>query len=388
MVVAFGLVLITTPPIVRVARAKHLTDVTDHRKVHTRSVPTLGGIALFIAVSIATALFSSGYNHPNNQIIFAAMVALFFVGIKDDIVFINPRTKFIIQLLVAVMLVWLGGYNITNWHGVLAMGAVPPVLAGIVTILLIVLMVNAYNLIDGIDGLASGLGLMASLGLGIWFYINGLYFYAIVSAALSGSLIGFMRFNLFGKRYKIFMGDTGSLLLGLLMAIQVIWFLNLNNSRELPYHVSNAPALALALVAVPLIDTLRVFVLRLANGKSPFAPDQNHVHHRMLNFFPRHIHTTAVMIVMNMALIALAVMLDYTILSVNYQFMIVLLAGIAGTTLPGVIVKSLKKKNGKVIQLVPVKKAPEVKIQNYRIRYNGHLVSSLVQEKEEVVEKK
>ncbi|HSG68302.1 MAG TPA: MraY family glycosyltransferase [Bacteroidales bacterium] len=374
MLLSFALVLITTPPIVRVARAKRIFDVTDERKVHTLSVPTLGGIAIFIAVSITTALFSSGYPTPDHHYVYAAMVTLFFVGIKDDIVFINPRTKFIIQLLVAIMLVGLGGYSLNNWQGVLAMFKVAPILGNIVTVALIVLLINAYNLIDGIDGLASGLGLMASLFFGIWFYINGIYIYALFSLSLAGALIGFMRFNLFGKQYKIFMGDTGSLLLGLMMAMQVVWFINMNLDKGLPYHVNNAPALALAIVAVPLIDALRVFILRLARGKSPFSPDQSHVHHRMLNFFPRHIHTTILMVFMNLMLVAIAVLLDYSRLSVNYQFLIILLTGILGTTLPGVILVSMKK-NGKIEPVLPVRERPGVRVLTYKIKYNGHMIS-------------
>jgi len=350
LLMSVGIVLITTPPIVRVAKAKNIFDVSNKRKVHTKSVPTLGGISIFIALTLTPEILSAEYADPYHTTMYAAMIILFFVGIKDDIIFIATRTKLVIQLITALMLVTLGHYSIVNFQGMLGLYQLPAIAGQAFTLLFIVLCINAYNFIDGIDGLASSLGIITSLFFGIWFFINGNFLPCLIAVTLTGSLLGFLYFNLFSKKYSIFMGDTGSTLLGLMIALQVIWFLNLNDVQSLSYSLSTPPV-ALAVIAIPLLDTLRVLVLRISNGHSPLYPDQKHVHHSMLYFFQRHVHSTLIILGMNVLIIACAMLMSYTTLNINYQFLIILLMGLAATIIPGLRVSFLEKKHGRdVIQ--------------------------------------
>jgi len=382
LIMSCGIVLITVPPTVRVARAKHLFDVTNDRKVHITSTPTLGGISIFMAISITTAILTVGHPAAGNQILYASMIMLFFVGIKDDIIYIAPHTKFFIQLLVAFMIVILGDYSITNFEGILGIHKVPPIIGYSFTIAFIVLMINAYNLIDGIDGLAGIMGITVSLFFGAWFYMNGLYSLAILSTAVVGSLLGFLRFNIYGREYKIFMGDTGSLLLGLLMAMQVIWFLQHNLSPTIPYPVNAAASIALAVVAIPLVDTFRVFTLRIVRNQSPFHPDNNHIHHRLLIFLPKHLHCSLSITAGNLFIIFTALLLSFTGLNINIQFFGILVLSSAISMFPGILIGIIKRR--KISRPIKPFSELELKVMNYNIKYKGEPVKSLkVEEKEE-----
>jgi len=381
------IVLVTVPPIVRVARAKHIFDETDHRKIHTNSVPNLGGISLFMAITITSAILTVGHPAPGNQVLYAAMILLFFVGIKDDIIFISANTKFLIQLATAFILVVLGNHVIGNFEGILGLQKVPPIVGETFTIVFIVLLINAYNLIDGIDGLAGLLGLIASLFFAVWFFANNLFFLSILSTAIVGSLIGFLRFNLFGKEYKIFMGDTGSLLLGLLMAMQVIWFLTNNLTPNIPFHVNSAPVIALSLIALPLIDTLRVFTLRIIRGQPPFYPDKNHIHHRTLSFLPKHFHSSLSIAGANLFIIACAILLSVSGLNINHQFLIILFVSIAISILPGYMVSKIMRKQDKTTTPIIPFSELELKVMNYNLKYKGKTVKFPKEEKKKEKEK-
>ncbi len=341
-----ALVIISIPAIVRVVKAKNLYDQPDARKVHRRVIPTMGGIAIFIGISISALILSTGYPILNERIIFAAMIQLLFIGIKDDIMLISPRTKFIIQFLAAAALVIVGDYRITNMHGLLGISELSYIVSISLSILVVITFLNAYNLIDGVDGLAAGLGILGSLFFGIWFFLNGYFFMAILSASLVGSLLGFLRYNLFGKRYKIFMGDTGSLLVGLLMVVQVIDFIEFNLDSTLPYYIMSSPSVALAFVIIPLIDTLRVFTIRIVKGMSPFYPDKNHIHHCLLRIFNRHYKVTLMILFVNVLIITATVLLCTRVSVFYYLFLIVVLMGIAASFLPGIVLAYRRKKHG------------------------------------------
>lgn len=371
LILSCGIVLIATPPIVRVAKAKNIFDETNSRKIHKSSIPNLGGISLFMAITITATILTVGYNTTGFQLVFASMVLLFFVGIKDDIIYIAPNTKLFIQLIAAFILVGLGKLTISNFEGLLGLYQVPPILAYPFTMIFIVLMINAYNLIDGIDGLAGSLGIMASAFFAVWFYMNGFHAMAILSVSLIGALAGFLRFNLFSKEYKIFMGDTGSLLLGLLMAVQVIWFLAMNHSAAIPYPTAYAPVIALSVIAVPLMDTLRVFTLRIVRGQPPFYPDKNHLHHRMLTFLPRHLHSSVGITVANLFVFLSAVALSYTGLNINIQFLFILSISVCMCIFPGLLERIIRKKNGIVRPLLQPHGGLKIDTGSISIRIKG-----------------
>ncbi len=341
------LVIICIPAIVRVVNAKKLYDQPDPRKVHKNVVPTMGGIAIFIGISISTLLLSTSYPIQHERIVFAAMILLLFIGIKDDIMLISPGSKLAIQLFAAIALVVIGDYRITNLHGILGISEINYVASISISILMVIVFINAYNLIDGVDGLAAGLGILGSSIFGVWFLLNEYTFLAILSFSLVGSLLGFLRYNLFGKKYKIFMGDTGSLLIGLLMVVQVIEFVELNMNNSLAYNVNASPSLALAIVIIPITDTLRVFTLRLIRGISPFFPDKNHVHHCLLRLYNRHYKVTLVLIVINMLIIAVTALLCMSVIGFVSLFFVVLAMGISASFLPSIIIAYHRRKHGK-----------------------------------------
>jgi len=233
------------------------------------------------------------------------MIILFFIGIKDDILIISPRKKFIAQVLCALILIIPGEIRFTNLHGILGLFEVNYVASVAITLLAIVAIINATNLVDGIDGLAASIGIFSSVIFGGKFLVTSNDDYAILCFALIGSLFAFLRFNVFGKTNKIFLGDTGSLLLGLLISVQVIQY-NEFALTTTPQETAFSPVFSLAILATPLADMIRVFAIRIFKGRSPFSPDMNHVHHRLLKLGFSHIASTIIIVLTNCFIIALA----------------------------------------------------------------------------------
>ncbi len=299
------LVYVSIPVIVRISKQKHLYDEPDERRLHKVVVPNLGGIAIFIGVSIATLLSLHQLEFIDFRYIQASMIILFFIGIKDDILIISPRKKFIAQVLCALILIVLGGIRFTNLHGILGLYEINDALSVVITLLAIVSIINAINLVDGIDGLAASIGIFSSVIFGSKFLVTSNVDYAILCFALTGSLLAFLWFNVYGSTNKIFLGDTGSLLLGLLIAIQVIQY-NEFALTTTPQEISFSPIFSLAILATPLADMIRVFAIRIYKGKSPFAPDMNHVHHRLLKLGFSHFNSTIIIVLTNGFIITLA----------------------------------------------------------------------------------
>ncbi|MFA5328828.1 MAG: MraY family glycosyltransferase [Prolixibacteraceae bacterium] len=298
-----ALVYFTIPVIVRLSIAKKLVDVPNERKVNKTPIPNLGGVALFLGITIATLLSIHKNPFPDFRYLQAGMIILFFIGVKDDILIISPRKKFIAQLISAFIIIIPGGIRFTNLHGLFGFYEIDYGFSFALTTLAIVAIINALNLIDGIDGLASAIGILASMLFGILFYFSGHINYTIVSFAITGSLISFFFFNVFGRKNKIFMGDTGSLLLGLLLSVFAIKYneFSLSMSNEAR---SFAPVLSLAILAIPIFDMIRLFAERILKNKSPFAPDINHIHHKILKLGFNHLNSTLILISANLILIA------------------------------------------------------------------------------------
>jgi UDP-N-acetylmuramyl pentapeptide phosphotransferase/UDP-N-acetylglucosamine-1-phosphate transferase len=307
--VSFVVVFISIPSIVKVAESKGLFDKPNQRKSHNGNIPTLGGIATFAAIIISMTLFLNTGDNPELLYLIGSMTILFFIGIKDDILMIAPDKKLIGQLLAISIMVLLGNIRFTNLHGFLGIYELNYITSVLLTAFVMVVVINAFNLIDGIDGLASGIGILISLAFGLWFYLTGYYNYAVLSAAIAGSYLSFFGYNVFGKRNKIFMGDTGSLVLGFVISLLVIQFneANINYSGKYSFHA--APAVSFGVLIIPMFDTLRVFLLRILKGRSPFMPDKNHLHHRLLLLGFTHAEATLIFASVNIFFIVLMVSL-------------------------------------------------------------------------------
>jgi len=294
------------PAVIHIAKEKKLYDEPNHRSSHTSIVPSLGGIAIFIGFALAILIFSNGFLIHELKYIIAATLIVFGLGVKDDILTISPKKKLLGQIFAALIVIILGDIRFTNFHGILGVHELNYFVSILFTIFVIIVVTNGFNLIDGIDGLASGISGICTLTFGIWFYITGHYEYVVLAGSLLGALIAFFRFNVFGKQNKIFMGDTGSLILGLLISILMIHFNELNIYPEFKYAVKSAPAVSIGILAVPLFDTLRVMFIRIKSKKSPFQPDKNHVHHRMVSLGFKHVHASIRIMAVNLFFIVIA----------------------------------------------------------------------------------
>ncbi len=283
------------PHIVRISFLKKLFDLPDDRKVHNDMVPRFGGVA-FVPVILLSIFVSIGINLLSGHseimadmeceacsmsFLFCAMIVMCFVGIADDLTDVRYRTKFITQILCAVLLI-AGGVFIGDLHGVLFVRHMPDFVSYLFTILVVVFVINSINLIDGIDGLASGLCIVAALYYGCAFFALQRFVYALLSFAVLGVLLPFFYYNVFGKPQrtnKIFMGDTGTLTIGLLIGFLSI---KLSICADGTDTAADSLALAFAPLLVPCLDVVRVYIHRLRNGKNPFMPDKNHIHHKLL----------------------------------------------------------------------------------------------------------
>jgi UDP-N-acetylmuramyl pentapeptide phosphotransferase/UDP-N-acetylglucosamine-1-phosphate transferase len=284
---AFFVVVLATPSLIKVAKLKHLVDVpTGNRKKHKTSIPTIGGVIIFSAFIFACLLwFPDGQN--TDKIIspflklLASLILMFFVGVKDDIIGTAPMKKMLALIVVGFIIVAMGGVKITSLHGLFGIDVEFPEYAQLLlSIFVFISIVNAINLIDGVDGLATGLGIIFSLFFAFWFYYSNQPHWTLVSVSLLGALVGFLIFNFHPAR--IFMGDSGSLTIGTILTVLTIQLIE-TPTTFLPdalSHVST-PILAMAVLAYPILDTLRVFITRLLKGKSPFEADRTHLHHKL-----------------------------------------------------------------------------------------------------------
>ncbi len=300
--IAFVFTFFAIPTIIEIADKKKLFDIPDERKVHQHAIASLAGVGMFTAVIFAILLTVNFQLNPEFQYILAAMFLIFFTGLRDDLVELAAFKKLIVQVAAAGIIIHLGGIRFDNLSEMVGLQNIPSELSIPLSYIMIILVVNAFNLIDGVDGLSGSLGLMATLLLGAYFYLAGVQAYALLSFSLSAALLAFLIFNFHPA--KIFMGDSGSLLMGLVLAILVIKFINTASNPLGTLPVASAAAIGISLVLIPLVDTIRVFAIRILKGRSPFSPDRNHVHHILLDKGLNHSSVNIVCVLANILIIA------------------------------------------------------------------------------------
>lgn len=306
MITSFALTFVAIPSIISVARKKKLFDEPDHRKSHTVSTPSLGGIGIFAGTLFSIIMWTPFIYIGKLQYILCAFIIIFLIGAKDDIDPISPSKKLLGQFFAAAILVFKADVRLTSLYGMFGVGALPEPIVIVLSIFTIIVIINAFNLIDGINGLSGGIGLLISITLGTWFFLIDRVEIAIVAFSLAGSIIAFLKYNI--TPAQIFMGDTGSLLLGLVCSILAIKFIDIHKDIVgHQYAFKSAPSLAIAVMILPLFDTLRVFVIRIWNGKSPFYPDRSHIHHLMIDCGLSHMNATYILLVVNAFFILIAV---------------------------------------------------------------------------------
>jgi UDP-GlcNAc:undecaprenyl-phosphate GlcNAc-1-phosphate transferase len=307
-IVSFVVTYFAIPILIRVAELKNLYDEPDARKAHKSRIPTLGGLGFFAGFTLATAICAPALASFPLQYFLAAFLTIFFVGIKDDIVGLSPVKKLIGQLVASFLIIYLGDLQIRSFYGVLGIYELSYNFSLLFTYFTFIVVINAFNLIDGVDGLAGSIGFLVAACLGTYFLMVGELLYAVMGFSMAAGLIAFLIYN--NAPAKIFMGDTGSLLVGLVNAVLVIKFISVAGNPNSPLPLQSVPAIAFAILIVPLFDTIRVFAIRMMRGRSPFSADRHHIHHYMQALGMSHRQVALTAFGFNCMFIALAFLLQ------------------------------------------------------------------------------
>lgn len=288
--------MFSIPTIISVAHSKRILDEPDFRKFHDINTPRLGGLAIFAGFMTGVAIF--GQMSLGIQQLLAGSLIIFFVGVKDDINGVSVFKKFFVQVLAAGIVLFYADIRISSFQGFMGVYDLEVGMSYAFSFLVILCITNAVNLIDGVDGLAGSIVIVICMGFGTFFYLYGESSYAYVCFALTGAMVGFLRYNLLNAR--VFMGDTGALVSGFIISILAIHFIEMDK-------VASAPAIAIGILFIPIFDTIRVFIIRVYRGVSPFMPDRNHVHHYLCDLGLSHLQVVIVLVLINLSFIAFTI---------------------------------------------------------------------------------
>ena len=308
--ISFLLGLACMPVVIKIAKEKHFVVKPNKRTSHSGEIPNIGGLDICFSFLLTYIIFEYG-SLKESQFLLIGLIVILFIGFADDLLDLNPLSKLLGEMLAGIAMIGFADIRITHLHGFLGIEEIGVVGSYLLSFFVLVAIINALNLIDGIDGLASGLGILYCLFFAVWFQLCGEESWAILGYSMTGALAVFFIYNVFGgSKRKIFMGDSGSLLLGYLLTAFVFHFCTLNAYRVVPENMicSAAPAVCVCVLSVPLFDTLRVMLTRIKHKKSPFSPDKNHIHHLMLRTGLNHIQTTCVLLSVTIMFIGLAIL--------------------------------------------------------------------------------
>ncbi len=300
---ALLIALFAIPSIIYVAHLKKLLDTPNNRTVHEVLTPRLGGLAIFAAFASALTVF--GDFTDSVQKMFAGLIVIFFIGLKDDITPISAFKKSFVQLLAAGIIIFLADVRITAFQGLFGIESIPDGFSYAFTFFVIIGLTNAVNLIDGINGLAGATTAVSVFFFGLCFaLVPGISYdpYTYVCFSLMGALMGFLRYN--WREARIFMGDTGSLVSGYTLACLAIILLESGHHQNWPLK-SHPILMSVGILFIPIVDTLKVFAMRIYKGISPFTPDKNHLHHRLLSLGLNHEQSALILVAVQLATIAL-----------------------------------------------------------------------------------
>lgn len=286
-----------------------MLDAPGGRKIHTVETPSMGGVPIFAGFVIAIFIWIPLDSLREIKYVLGALGIMFIIGFRDDLINLKAVQKLLGQVAAALIIVAVCDIRFTSLYGLFGIYEIPEVLSYIISLFTIIVITNAFNLIDGIDGLAGSVGLVSSMFFGVWFYLAGLNAYSFVCFALLGTILAFLQFN--WAPSKVFMGDTGSLLIGFFLSIITIRFIETNYvvSATESYKFVAFIGPAVAVLIVPLYDTFRVFIKRIMKGKSPMHPDKTHLHHILLRLGCTHAQATAILATVNIIFVLLALVL-------------------------------------------------------------------------------
>lgn len=289
--IAFIITFYIIPPIIRVSVVKSLYDVPEHRSALKRLIPTLGGIAIYCGTIITFFIINpESFNREISAIIAFSMI-YGIVGLKDDLTGFSSRKKLIIQFIASIFIIFQVDLRIFDLGGFLGIYELSYVSSFILSIIFYYIVINSINLIDGIDGLFGLISLFISLFFGWQFFGSEYQSYSFLNFALMGSLMAFLFYNIFGKKNKIFAGDMGTLFVGSILSVSAVKSINVDIVPN--YSI-------ISLFALPFFDTIRVFIIRIYEGRSPYSPDMNHIYHILLKKTSNHLITTLILVLFSL----------------------------------------------------------------------------------------
>lgn len=293
------------PKILKIAILKNLVDNPDARKLQRNPVPVMGGIAVFFGIAIGLCCSPAMFSSANTFMLISAMLIMLYVGTIDDIINLSPTIRFAIEIIIIAWLMYASDSSINCFWGLWGISSIPQWAAYALTIFASVGIINAINLIDGVNGLSSGFCFMSSVLFAIFFHITGNQVMTTLALSAAGAIIPFFLHNVFGQSTKMFIGDGGTLVIGTMMAMFVMNILGTNSGCSIlaAKGVGLIP-FTLAVLSIPVFDTLRVMSARILNKKSPFHPDKTHLHHMFIDLGFSHIGTTISILSLNFLIVA------------------------------------------------------------------------------------
>lgn len=332
--------LFLVPTIFKLALTKDFTDTPSSRKSHYKDVPVLGGVAVYLSAVFAILVMANIIPSKLDINLFFLLsftsMAIVFIGLVDDILGIKLHMKFLTQVVLAIVIIYLNGNYIENMGGIFGVYELTNTISFLLSVFVYVVFINMFNLIDGIDGLASSFSVICFLFFIFVAHIYGSFDNMLIGMTGLGSIIPFLYYNMFSKK-KIFLGDNGSLVLGLVFSYLAIDFLSLNNTQAQFLFGNYNIVVLMALFSYPLVDTLRVFIVRSFSGKSPFSADKNHIHHILLQLGFSHISATLVIVLYTFAITGVSLLMAE--ININISFLVLLGLAMFVICLPSLLVK-------------------------------------------------
>tara|TARA_R110002096_G_scaffold229836_2_gene419458 strand:- start:333 stop:1442 length:1110 start_codon:yes stop_codon:yes gene_type:complete len=308
---SYLIVTFLIPKIIWIVKERGLIDTPDHRSSHKETIPTMAGVAFFLTLLFVLNIIKYWDDNQIGTNLMAGIGLMFAVGLKDDLVLSTPRAKIGAEILAIFFILFCGCLKVNSLGGFLGIENIPSIMSYVLATLIILTIINSFNMIDGIDGLASTMGIAIFIIYGTIFFILDQYFYFLLSLCLTGILLGYLRYNL-SKTNKVFMGDTGSLIIGFCIGFLSLKFLATDASllKAHSFNPENSLILIGAIFFIPLFDTLRVIGVRLLQKKSPFSPDNNHIHHVLINSGLTHFQASLFLCLLNLGLAIVFILLS------------------------------------------------------------------------------
>lgn len=308
-ITSFVVAFLIVPVIIKYSIQRNLVDIPGRRKIHKKETPSMGGIAIFIGFFISSLIWIDITGLAEIKFFLVALFVIFFIGVRDDLVPLKAMVKLVGQLMAAALVIFLFGLRIKSFYGVFGINELPEFVSIAVTFMTIIVITNSFNLIDGLDGLAGTLAICSLLAFGIWFFLIDDFIFSILSFSMMGAIFAFLIFN--WQPSEVFMGDTGALVIGMMLAMFVIYFIDTNYNLDVnnPYRFHASIGTGACFIIIPLIDTLRIVILRLSKKQSPFKPDKSHIHHSLIRLGFSHGKATITLSIIQVLFIAGAVIL-------------------------------------------------------------------------------